>query len=49
MKAYRATPDPYKSAPSMGINLLKLSRYARKVGKEMYEMKEGPVWGLNFS
>ena len=38
MKAYRATPNPYKSAPSMGVNLLELSRYARKVGKEMCEL-----------
>ena len=38
MKAYRATPDPYKSAPSMGVNLLELSRYARKMGKEMCEL-----------
>lgn len=38
MKAYRATPDPYMSAPSMGVNLLELSRYARKAGKEMCEL-----------
>ena len=30
--SYYETPDPYKSAPSCNVNLLELSRYARKIG-----------------
>ena len=43
MEAYRATPDPYKDAPSMHVNLLELSRYAERVGKPMCELTKEEI------
>ncbi|WP_244536449.1 hypothetical protein [Fibrobacter sp. UWB7] len=43
MEAYRATPDPYKDAPSMHVNLLELSRYAEKIGKPMFELTKEEI------
>ena len=44
MEAYRATPDPYKDAPSMHVNLLELSRYAERVGKPMCELTKEDIY-----
>ena len=43
MEAYRASPDPYKDAPSMHVNLLELSRYAERVGKPMCELTKEEI------
>ena len=36
-------PDPYKSAPSCNVNLLELSRYARKIGKKLIELTKEEI------
>lgn len=36
--SYYATPNPYHSAPSNGINLLALSKYARSNGKKLVDL-----------
>ena len=41
--SYYETPDPYKSAPSCNVNLLELSRYARKIGKKLVELTNEEV------
>ena len=41
--SYYETPDPYKSAPSCNVNLLELSRYARKNGKKLVELTKEEV------
>ncbi len=41
--SYYETPDPYKSAPSCNVNLLELSRYARKNGKKLIELTKEEV------
>lgn len=41
--SYYETPDPYKSAPSCNVNLLELSRYARKIGKKLIELTKEEV------
>ena len=43
MEAYRATPDPYKDAASMHVNLLELSRYAERVGKPMCKLTKEEI------
>lgn len=40
---YYAAPNPYENAPSCGINLLELSRYAKKVGKKLVELTQEEV------
>lgn len=40
---YYVTPNPYENAPSCGINLLELSRYAKKVGKKLVELTQKEV------
>ena len=40
---YFDTPDPYVDAPSCHVNLLELSRYARKVGKKIVELTKEEV------
>lgn len=42
-KNYYVTPNPYENAPSCDINLLELSRYAKKVGKKMVELTQEEV------
>lgn len=37
-ESYYKTPNPYKNAPSCNVNLLELSRYARKTGKKLVEL-----------
>ena len=41
--SYYETPDPYKSVPSCNVNLLELSRYARKIGKKLVELTKEEV------
>ena len=41
--SYYEAPDPYKSAPSCNVNLLELSRYARKIGKKLIELTKEEV------
>lgn len=41
--SYYEVPDPYKSAPSCNVNLLELSRYARKIGKKLVELTKEEV------
>lgn len=40
---YYSKPDPYKSAPSCNVNLLELSRYAKRVGKKLVELTQEEV------
>ena len=35
---YYEKPDPYKNAPSCNVNLLELSRYAKRAGKKLVEL-----------
>lgn len=41
--SYYEAPDPYMSAPSCNVNLLELSRYARKIGKKLVELTKEEV------
>ena len=41
--SYYETPNPYKNAPSCNVNLLELSRYARKMGKKLLELTKQEV------
>ena len=41
--SYYEVPDPYKSTPSCNVNLLELSRYARKNGKKLIELTKEEV------
>ena len=41
--SYDEAPDPYTSAPSCNVNLLELSRYARKIGKKLVELTKEEV------
>ncbi len=36
--SYIATPDPYKDAPSMHLDLPNLSRYADSLGKKVMDL-----------
>lgn len=40
---YYKTPNPYENAPSCNVNLLELSRYAKKVGKQLSELTRAEV------
>ncbi len=40
---YYAKPNPYVNAPSCDVNLLELSRYARKEGKKLIELTREEV------
>ncbi len=42
-ESYYQKPDPYKVAPSCGVNLLELSRYAKSVGKKLVELTKEEV------
>lgn len=37
-KSYYQTPDPYTYSPDFSVNLLELSRYAKKAGKSLVEL-----------
>ena len=37
-RSYYEQPDPYVNAPSCHVNLLELSRYARRCGKKLTEL-----------
>lgn len=41
--SYYEAPDPYKSAPSCNVNLLELSRYARKKRRKLIELTKEEV------
>ena len=36
--SYYERPNPYVNAPSCKVNLLEMSRYARKIGKKLTEL-----------
>ena len=38
MEEYMAPPNPYKNPPRSKLNLLELSRYARRVGKKIEDL-----------
>ncbi|MDD3240613.1 MAG: hypothetical protein PHW47_11150 [Lachnospira sp.] len=40
---YFSNPNPYENAPSCHINLLELSRYAKRVGKKIAELSQEEV------
>lgn len=40
---YYEKPNPYENAPSCRINLLELSRYAKKVGKKLADLTKEEV------
>lgn len=42
-KSYYESPNPYKNAPSCNVNLLELSRYAKKAGKKIIELTREEV------
>ena len=42
-ETYYKTPDPYVNAPSCNINLLALSRYAKKQGKKLMELTKEEI------
>lgn len=41
--SYYVKPDPYVNAPSCNVNLLELSRYAKKCGKKLAELTKEEV------
>lgn len=41
--SYYALPNPYVNAESCHVNLLEMSRYARKNGKKLVELTEEEV------
>ena len=46
-QSYYEQPNPYVNAPSCHVNLLELSRYAKKCGKKLVELTQEQV--KNFS
>ncbi len=42
-RSYYETPNPYENAPSCHVNLLELSRYAKKCGKKLVELTQDEV------
>lgn len=40
---YYDTPDPYADVPSCKVDLLELSRYARRAGKKLAELAKEEV------
>ena len=40
---YYASPNPYVNAPPCHVNLLELSRYAKKTGKKLVELTKEEV------
>lgn len=41
--SYYEPPDPYKNAPSCHVNLLELSRYAKKQGVAIKDLSEEDI------
>lgn len=41
--SYYEPPDPYKNAPSYHVNLLELSRYAKKQGVAIKDLSEEDI------
>ena len=41
--SYYEQPDPYVNAPSCHVNLLELSRYAKKSKKKLIELTQDEV------
>jgi hypothetical protein len=41
--SYYEQPNPYVNAPSCHVNLLELSRYARRCGKKLVELTQDEV------
>ena len=37
-KTYYQNPDPYSFVPASDVNLLELSRYAKRTGKKLAEL-----------
>lgn len=42
-QSYFEQPDPYVNAPSCHVNLLELSRYAKRCGKKLVELTQEEV------
>lgn len=42
-RSYYEQPNPYVNAPSCHVNLLELSRYAKKCGKKMIDLTQEEV------
>ena len=42
-RSYYEQPNPYVNAPSCHVNLLELSRYAKKCGKKMVDLTQEEV------
>ena len=42
-KSYFEQPNPYVNAPSCHVNLLELSRYAKRCGKKLVELTQDDV------
>lgn len=42
-QSYYEQPNPYVNAPSCHVNLLELSRYAKKCGKKLIELTQEEV------
>ena len=42
-QSYYEQPNPYVNAPSCHVNLLELSRYAKKKGKKIVELTQEEV------
>jgi len=42
-QSYYEQPNPYVNAPSCHVNLLELSRYAKKCGKKLVELTQEEV------
>ena len=43
-KEYYEQPDPHVNAPSCNVNLLELSRYAKKHNKKLVELTREEVY-----
>ncbi|MGM9580321.1 MAG: hypothetical protein ACI3U2_03690 [Anaerovibrio sp.] len=42
-QSYFEQPNPYVNAPSCHVNLLELSRYAKRCGKKLVELTQDEV------
>ena len=42
-QSYYEQPNPYVNAPSCHVNLLELSRYAKRCGKKLVELTQEEV------
>lgn len=42
-KSYYASPNPYANAESCHVNLLEMSRYAKRTGKKLVELTKEEV------